>query len=203
MYYLDVNDEWSAVHHDDLWIYNKLQLSRVLGYNCGPVGAKVPKPDFYIVRPSINFLGMGRFAEVKWIKGSTNHFHPSNFWCEVFKGEHLSVDFYQKESSLVVRGIKSEDDPLYKWKRWEKIDRKVEFPSILNNLKGNYDWINCEFINGNLIEVHIRRNPDFRYQNDVAIPVWDNEVDKNEVEDAFYVADLEYDTYGRTGIYVK
>jgi len=40
MYHLDVNDEWNAIHHDDLWIYNKLQLSRILGYNCGPVGSK-------------------------------------------------------------------------------------------------------------------------------------------------------------------
>jgi hypothetical protein len=60
MYHLDVNDEWNAIHHDDLWIYNKLQLSRVLGYTCGPIGTTVPKPDFYIVRPSVNFLGNGR-----------------------------------------------------------------------------------------------------------------------------------------------
>lgn len=199
MYHLDVNDEWNAIHHDDLWIYNKLQLSRVLGYNCGPIGTTVPRPDFYIVRPSINFLGMGRYAEIKWIENTTDHLYPSDFWCEIFKGEHLSVDFHYQEPKLVVKGDKDENDPLYKWKKWEKIDRDVEFPSILKNLVGKYDWINCEFINGNLIEVHIRQNPDFRYDNEVAIPKWDD----NVVEDALFIQDLEYDTYGRKGIFVK
>jgi hypothetical protein len=199
MYHLDINDEWNAIHHDDLWIYNKLQLSRILGYNCGPIGSNVPKSDFYIVRPSINFLGMGRFAEILWIDDNTDHLYPSNFWCEVFKGEHLSVDFHYGEAKLVVRGIKDEKEPLYKWEKWEKIDKKVEFPSILKNLKGNYDWINCEFINGNLIEVHVRQNPDFRYNNQVAIPVWDDNFDKN----SNFIGDCEYDTYGRRGIIIK
>ncbi len=199
MYHLEVDDEWNSIHPNDLWIYNKIQLSRVLGYKCGPIGSTVPKPDFYIVRPAINFLGMGRFAEILWIEESTEHFHPSNFWCEVFEGEHLSVDFYYQEPKLVVRGIKDENDPLYKWKKWEKIEKKVDFPKILNNLKGNYDWINCEFINGNLIEVHIRQNPDFRYNNDVAIPVWDD----NFSENTDFIRDCEYNTYRRRGIFIK
>lgn len=199
MYHLEVDDEWNAIHYEDLWIYNKLQLSRVLGYKCGPIGSTVPKPDFYIVRPAINFLGMGRFAEIVWIEKSTDHFHPSNFWCEVFRGEHLSVDFHYQEAKLVVRGIKDDKDPLYKWKKWEKIDKQVNFPPILENLKGNYDWINCEFIDSNLIEVHVRQNPDFRYDNEVAIPVWDD----NFCENPSFIKDSEYDTYGRRGIYVK
>lgn len=199
MYHLEVDDEWNAIHYEDLWIYNKLQLSRELGYQCGPIGSTVPKPDFYIVRPSINFLGMGRFAEIVWIERSTEHFHPANFWCEVFKGEHLSVDFCHEEPKLVVRGIKDDNDPLYKWKKWEKIDREVKFPSILRNLKGNYDWINCEFIDGNLIEVHIRRNPNFRYGNTVAIPVWGEEDDKNH-SDLSYIEDS---GYLRRGFYLK
>lgn len=199
MYYLDVNDEWNAIHYDDLWIYNKLQLSRVLGYKCGPTGSTVPKPDFYIVRPAINFLGMGRYARIEWIDKESDLDHPSEFWCEVFKGEHLSVDYHYQEAKLVVRGIKDDKDPLYKWQKWEKVDKKVEFPLILKNLKGNYEWINCEFINGNLIEVHVRQNPDFRYDNDVAIPVWDD----NFCENPDFIKDLEYDTYGRRGIYIK
>ena len=199
MYHLDVNDEWNAIHPNDLWIYNKLQLSRVLGYKCGPIGTTVPKPDFYIIRPSINFLGMGRFAEILWIENSTDDFYPSNFWCEVFKGEHLSVDFHYQEAKLVVRGIKDDNDPLYKWQKWEKIDRKIGFPPILSHLTENYDWINCEFIDEKLIEVHIRQNPDFRYDNDIAIPVWDD----NFTENPDFIRDLEYDTYKRRGIYIK
>ena len=176
MYHLDVNSEWNSIHIDDLWIYNKLQLSRGLGYTCGPVGSTVPKPNFYVVRPAINFLGMGRFAEIKWIKESTEDLYPSDFWCEIFEGEHLSVDFYNQESKLVIRGFRDIDAPLYKWKKWEKINKEIEFPSILKNLKGNYNWINCEFIDGNLIEIHIRQNSDFRYNNNIAIPIWDDEL---------------------------
>ena len=199
MYHLEVDDEWNAIHYEDLWIYNKLQLSRVLGYKCGPIGSTVPKPDFYIVRPAINFLGMGRFAEIVWIERDTEHFHPSNFWCEVFKGEHLSVDYHYQEPKLVVRGIKDENDPLYKWQKWEKIEREVEFPSILKNLKGNYDWINCEFIDGNLIEVHTRQNPNFRYGNTVAIPVWGDENEKNPPDPSY----IEDSGYLRKGFYLK
>ena len=130
MYYLETDEEWNNIHPSDLWVYNKLLISRVLGYNCGPIGTTVPKPDFYIVRPSINLLGMGRFARKEWIEKDTSSFHPAEFWCEIFTGEHLSVDFHQKSADLVVRGIKEDNDPLYKWQKWEKIDQKVDFPEI-------------------------------------------------------------------------
>lgn len=189
MYHLEVDDEFNAIDVRDLWVYNKLQLSRVLGYNCGPIGTTVPKPGFYIVRPTINFLGMGRFSRLEWIEKSTDHFHPAEFWCEIFTGDHISVDFYQKQADLVIIGTRNEEDPLYKWKKWEKVDQKVEFPSILENLYGSYEWINCEFIGNSLIEVHFRRNPNFRYGNSVAIPVWEDEIDKNQkyIEDSGFL----------------
>lgn len=196
MYLLNGNDEWKNIHTSDLWVYNKLFLSRILGYTCGPVGTTVPKSDFYIVRPSFNLLGMGRFARKEWIEKYTDHFHPSEFWCEIFVGDHLSVDFRNKNCELVVIGSRDKNDPYYKWKKWEKINKKIEFPSILSQLKGNYEWINCEFIDGNLIEVHFRRNPDFRYNNNIAIPVWDEET----VDNMTYVEDNDY---FRKGFYIK
>ena len=196
MYLLEGNDEWNHIHSHDLWVYNKLFLSRVLGYTCGPVGTTVPRPDFYIVRPMLNLLGMGRFARKEWIEKYTDTFHPGEFWCEIFEGEHLSVDFYQQKAELVVLGTRDSKEPYYKWKKWEKIDRNVDFPEILKDLKGNYDWINCEFIGENLIEVHFRRNPDFRYGNSVAIPVWDDE----KVDNMRFIEDSDY---LRKGFYVE
>ena len=196
MYLLEGNDEWNHIHSDDLWVYNKLFLSRVLGYTCGPVGTTVPKPDFYIVRPMMNLLGMGRFARQEWIEKYTDTFHPAEFWCEIFEGEHLSVDFYQQKAELVVLGTRDLKEPYYKWKKWEKIERNVDFPEILKNLKGDSEWINCEFIGNQLIEVHFRRNPDFRYGNSVAIPVWDDE----KVENMRFIEDSDY---LRKGFYVK
>lgn len=199
MYHLEVEDEYNSIHPFDLWVYNKLQLSRVLGYTCGPAGMKVPKPDFYIIRPSINFLGMGRLSRIEWIENDTEHLHPAEFWCEVFKGEHLSVDFYKKHPELVVRGLRDPEDPLYKWKKWEKIHKKVDFPPILENLNGKYDYVNCEFVGGNLIEVHFRQNPDFRYGNTEAIPVWGEEFNQN-LDNYTYITDGDYE---RRGFWIK
>jgi hypothetical protein len=199
MYHLDGNDEWNNIHSSDLWVYNKLFLSRVLGYTCGPVGTTVPKPDFYIVRPSFNLLGMGRFARKEYIYKYTDHYHPSEFWCEIFEDEHLSVDFQYQEAKLIVLGTRSWENPLYKWDRWEKVQRNVQFPEILTKLVGNYEWINCEFIGNRLIEVHFRQNPDFRYGNKVAIPVWEENNCQN-YKDYEYIQDSDF---YRRGFWIK
>ena len=207
-YYPDSDQEWNQIHPQDLWIYNKLFLSRVLGYNCGPFGTSVPKPDFYIVRPSFNLEGMGRCAKKMFIRpqieGNFNEYdmHPSDFWCEIFEGEHLSVDFHHQKSELVVLGEREDENTFYKWKKWSKIDKKVEFPSILTNLVGEYEWINCEFIGNNLIEVHFRRNPDFRWKNSECLPVWDEEMYENMKNNCDYRFIPEKDYY-RIGYFVK
>jgi hypothetical protein len=197
--YPDCTEEWNQIHYEDLWVYNKLFLSRVLGYNCGPSGSWVPKPDFYVVRPSFNLLGMGRFSRFEYLEKSTDHLHPSEFWCEKFEGEHLSVDYYEQSSQLVVRGKKNSKKPLWRWEKWEKIDKKIDFPNILKKLKGNYEWINCEFIGEKLIEVHFRRNPDFRYDNSIAIPVWEDEKIINKNQNLTYI---ESEDYLRKGFYI-
>jgi hypothetical protein len=199
MYLLECDDEWNHIHSDDLWAYNKLFLSRVLGYICGPAGTTVPNPDFYIVRPSFNLFGMSRFARKEWIEKRTDGMHPSEFWCEIFEGEHLSVDFYHKQQNLTILGTKNKEDPIHKWSKWEKVDRKVDFPNILKNLKGDYEWINCEFIGGHLIEVQFRRNPNFRYGNSVAIPVWNEKIKENYEEYRF----IDDPSYERLGFWVK
>lgn len=198
MYYSDPTDEWKSIHLEDLWVYNKLILNHRLGHLCGPVGCSVPHSGHYIVRPCINLLGMGRFSRIEWLDNHTDHLHPAEFWCEIFQGEHLSVDYQNKEAKLVVLGERDVNDPLYRWKKWSKIDKKVEFPSILDSLKGNYEWINCEFIGDKLIEVHFRRNPDFRYGNSVAIPVW-KEQNIQKIDSLVFIED---EDYLRQGFYV-
>ena len=132
MYFSESSEEWNFIHNEDLWVYNKLFLSRVLEYNCGPAGVSVPRPDFYIVRPSMNVLGMSRFSRIEYLENNT----PSEFWCEVFRGEHLSVDYYKKQRSLIVRGIREPDSPLYKWSKWEKIRKKSKISKYLREIGG-------------------------------------------------------------------
>jgi hypothetical protein len=198
MYNLDSSDEWNFIHPEDLWVYNKLFLNHRLGHLCGPTGVSVPYSGYYIVRPSFNLLGMGRFCRKEWIYKNTEHFHPAEFWCEMFYGDHYSVDYQNKESKLVVLGEKDEDDPFYRWKKWTRVDAEVPFPTILNSLKGDYEWINCEFIGNRLIEVHFRRNPDFRYGNTIAIPVWKDEKVEN-IENLRFIED---EDYLRRGFYI-
>jgi hypothetical protein len=199
MYFLECDDEWNQIHPSDLWVYNKLFLSRVLGYACGPAGTTVPNPDFYIVRPSFNLFGMSRFARKEWIEKQTDDIHPSEFWCEIFEGEHLSVDFHHQQAELVILGTRKSENPLYKWDKWEKVDRDVKFPKILDQLHGNYEWINCEFIGNQLIEVHFRQNPDFRYGNTIAIPNWEENNQEN-FENYEYVQDSDFH---RRGFWIK
>jgi len=39
---------WQTVDPNDIWVMDKLILSRKLGYTCGPVGLDVPVPGVYI-----------------------------------------------------------------------------------------------------------------------------------------------------------
>lgn len=195
---MNFEDEWYKTHPKDHWFYNKLLLSCELGYTCGPVGIDVPSPGQYILRPVQNYLGMGRFARIATIEGSTDHLHPGEFWCEVFSGEHLSVDYHHGVCELVVKGTRDKKAPLWKWKQWKKINKKIKLPSILQETHGKYEWINCEFIGNKLIEVHFRQNPDFRFGNNVAIPVWDEkDIKKGPLR---FVEDQDY---RRKGFYIK
>ena len=68
-------DEWNLIDNKDLWVYNKLFLSRVLGYNCGPSGVPVPKPDFYVIRHSMNLMGMGRLSRIDLVQINSKYKH--------------------------------------------------------------------------------------------------------------------------------
>jgi len=163
---------WLQCNTEDLWIFDKLILSRKLGYVCGPVGLDVPRPDRYIIRPVMNLLGMGREAEITFIKQSTDMYPAGHFWCEVFKGRHLSVDYELGKQVLCVEGLRNDSDPLYRWARWQKVDIEVPYPNILRN---DLPYVNCEFIDGKLIEVHLRHNPDWLHNSDWLIPVWEGD----------------------------
>jgi hypothetical protein len=194
-----MDSEFKNINPDHLWIYDKLILSSKLGYVCGPVGTEVPSPGYYIVRPVINFLGLGLGASIEWIDNSTDQLTPGHFWCEIFEGDHISVDFYKGKSVLVVQGFK-QPDTLQKWDRWVKIDLNVQLPDILKDHADTYKWINCEFIGGKLIEAHLRYNPDFRFHNNEFIPVWEEQ--STDPPEGYSYIDYP-DIHGRIGGFIK
>lgn len=198
---MNTEDEvWADLSPEHMWIYDKLILSKKLGYTCGPVGIDVPKPGWYIVRPIMNLMGLGFGAEKIWIEKDTDNLSIGYFWCEWFEGRHLSVDYYKGKPILCVEGFKDSEELMY-WDAWSvilDIRNYLPIPEILKDIP--YDYINCEFIGGKLIECQLRRNLDFQWNNSEFIPVWEGE-NINPPNGWRYV---EYpDLHGRIGAFIK
>jgi len=196
-YYCDTKI-WNKVCEDDLWIFDKLIVSKKLGYVCGPKGVNVPEPGLYVARPCVNLMGMGRGARFVILVDETDYLiTDGTFWSQVFKGKHLSVDYYKGEQKLCVEGIRSDISNIQKWDMWKKVKDKMPYPNILNSLKGNYDWVNVEFIGDKIIEIHLRRNPDFKDHNaDCIIPVYAGE----EIKDKPFIKSVDSN---RVGFYLQ
>ena len=165
---------WESVDPNDIWVMDKLILARKMGYVCGPAGQRVPKKGNYVVRPCVNGFGMGAGASVEYLEQSTRHLPPGYFWCEMFEGRHLSVDYYWGQPLYAVEGFKS-PDTLTIWDKWVRVKDKVPLPKILTRFGMEYENLNCEFIDGKLIEVHLRGNPNFKYTNKEFIPVYEGQ----------------------------
>lgn len=198
---MNTEDEvWADLSPEHMWIYDKLILSKKLGYICGPVGIDVTKPGWYIVRPIMNLMGLGFGAEKIWIEKDTDDLPIGYFWCEWFEGRHLSVDYYKGKPILCVEGFKDSEELMY-WDAWSvilDIRNYLPIPEILKDIP--YDYINCEFIGGKLIECQLRRNLDFQWNNSEFIPVWEGE-NINPPDGWKYV---EYpDLHGRIGAFIK
>ena len=183
---------WEKADPNDLWIFDKLIVSRKLGYICGPVGVDVPKPDSYIVRPCVNILGMSRGAEFVYLEKDTMHLPAGYFWCERFNGRHISVDYLDGQQILAVEGFKEDLSRLYRFSKWQKVDDTVPLPSIFYSLTKKYRYINIEFIDGNPIEIHLRHNPDFVHGNSVAYPVWNDNPIMMDMQGLKYIEAPDY-----------
>jgi hypothetical protein len=190
---------WKTADPNDLWVMDKLILSRKLGYNCGPVGLDVPTPGYYIVRPCVNMLGLGLGAQKVWLDCETMHLPLGYFWCEWFEGRHLSVDYHRGLQTLCVEGIKPENT-FSKWSEWRRTKDYVNRPSLIMPFLQRYEWVNCEFIGGKLIEVHFRHNEDFEGGIDHFIPVWEGE---STVPPEGYTYKKYPDVHGRIGAFIK
>ena len=190
---------WDIIEPDDIWVMDKLILSRKLGYVCGPVGTPVPSSGWYIVRPCVNMKGLGLGAEKKWLDGNTDHLPHGHFWCEWFEGRHLSIDYHYDRQVLAVEGFKGES--LTKWDKWVRVDDKIKLPYYLQGLAHKYKELNCEFIGDKLIEVHLRWNPDF--QNDITeyIPVFS--VNHPDLTSEGYTWIDDKEIHGRIGAWIK
>mgnify|MGYP000859813386 CR=1 FL=1 len=192
---------WQNTDVQDLWIFDKLILSKHLGYNCGPTGTSVPVPGHYIVRPCVNAFGLGLGASKQFIDKSTDHLPPGHFWCEWFDGDHVSIDYDYGVQRLAVQGFK-DNDTFTQWDRWVKLSPppKLSLPKFLQPLQKKYQYTNAEFIGDKLIEIHLRNNPDFPPGRTEYIPVWQGQ---HEIPPKGYEYIEDPDVHGRIGAWVR
>ena len=190
---------WASIDPDDIWVMDKLILSRKMYYNSGPVGLDVPYPGYYIVRPCVNMLGLGLGARKVFLEKDTCHLHVGHFWCEWFEGRHLSIDYHWGKQTLAVEGIKPADT-FTKWSSWIRVADRIKLPNILNEFATRHEWINCEFIGGKLIEAHLRHNEDFDGNITHFIPVWEGE--SIDPPDGYQYRAYP-DVHGRIGAFIK
>lgn len=164
---------WRHTPPERLWKLDKLLLALHLGYRAGPAGLDVPEPGEYIVRPCVNALGMGQGAARYVLLDTTDHLPPGTFWCQWFTGQHLTVDYVLGRAVLVAEGL-PDTRQVGRFLGWRKlpIERAPPLPAVLEPEPGR---VNAEFIGGRVVEVHLRPNPDFRWGNVEARPVWAGE----------------------------
>jgi hypothetical protein len=182
-------------------LYNKLDLSLRLGYNCGPAGCPVTKTTDYVIRPVINLSGMGATAYIQRIEKNTDHdVPPGYFWCEKFRGNHISINYSWRKGQLYpVDACQGWNNPeeLYRFSRWQKLDKVPEFelPSWIHETMDAHH-INIEFVGGHIIEIHGRHGLDFPKGATEIIPVWkDTEMEQhmmyNEMKEWIFKANFE------------
>ncbi len=157
--------------------FNKLWLSEYLGYNCGPAGIAPTYSADYIVRPIMNLVGMSAGAEIKWIDtGDNSKVEPGYFWCEMFKGPQISIDYKWVGRWEPISCWEATIDAanLYMFKKWTRKSTFIELGSIFDEIaENNVTELNVEFVDGNVIEVHFRHSPDPEY--DELIPIWEGQ----------------------------
>jgi hypothetical protein len=180
------SDVWEFIEPDDLWIYDKLILSKKLGYKCGPSGTMPNKPGEYIVRPCVNFRMMGHGAKIETLHqyGSKIDIPIGYFWCERFYGRHLSYDYHFGKQVLAVEGFKDDPNRLDRFSKWKKVPDQYSLPECLIPIANKYEWLNIEAIDGRIIEVHLRYNDDFRnHDGEEIIPIWKEQFYPSECGD--------------------
>jgi len=182
-------------HHN--W-FNKLWLSELLKYNCGPCGTSPDVAGNYIVRPIYNLSGMGVGSTIKYLTpDDCSQVPPGYFWCEVFSGIQYSATYtFFHDTNPRWKPLKCwegerSSDEIFRFERWKRSDHFPNVPRLLNDLS-DVKLINVEFIGDKVIEVHLRDTPDPEY--DEIIPIWeDSKKDIDKYEEMCYTYQNSYE----------
>ncbi|MBY0438779.1 MAG: hypothetical protein K2W80_11345 [Burkholderiales bacterium] len=156
-------EAWQA-YPDDRWVYDRLELATLSGYPCGPAGTEPPakfqwrngwQTDWWM-KPILNLDGMGLGSRPYQFPVP-----PGHFWMPRFYGEHLSLDFeFTGGAWMCVLAVRAVYGPAWRVAMWERVSTEGRvLPRALQVVDASV--VNIETIGGNLIEAHLRGNPDF------------------------------------------
>ena len=181
-------EDWDTWQSSDSarWVLNKLELSIKLGYHCGPAMKPVDKTGEYIVRPIMNFSGMGIHTRKMFLEENRiTTIEPGYFWCEFFKGPQYSIDYTWKDNQyfpvFCTQGFIDEGEFVH-FNYWKRISYPgFILPKWVNDL--GKEKINIEFIGDKIIEIHLRHSDDFPPGASEIHPIWENTSD--EVKENF------------------
>ena len=135
------------------WLFNKLELSMRLGYDCGPACVPIKNAGNYIIRPTYNLYGMGIGAHKKFLDPNIHgeemihhkHIPPGYFWCEWFDGNHQSVDFIKDNNQWVpfhtMTGKHEDKHNLTKFIEWEVTEPEITLPKWLHDITTEYEHL--------------------------------------------------------------
>lgn len=135
---MDDCDVWKFIDGEDAWIYDKLILSKRLGYRCGPAGVVPEEVGDYIVRPISNYRMMGRGSSIVHIEAGQDIIPDGHFWCEVFTGRHLTFDYQYGVQKLAAEGFR-DGNRTDRFALWKKVADEYELPSILKPIAKKYE----------------------------------------------------------------
>jgi len=158
------------------WVFNKLAICERFGHLCAPAGIGVPRSGYYCIRPITNLMGMGIGSHKQWLEKGESIYRAGYFWCEWFRGRHLSVDYYKGYASSAYEGFK-EKNTTWKFNRWSRVDINIPsvIPNELSDLMMFSDWLNVEWIGNKVIEVHIRPTHWIEKKYDEYIVEWEGD----------------------------
>ena len=186
-----------AAYPNDRHLYNKLALSRILGYECGT--GLIPRAGTWIVRPIINLEGMGIDAVIQHYEAGAL-IPEGMFYSEVFTGRHITIDYECKngmwKQTQTFEGFNTPDN-LIQFSHWTRVVFPYTLPILLRSVEAKH--INIETIGGKIIEVHLRGNSD-PVMYDEFWPIW-SEGQQRPKMSYVRIPDKE-DHIGRLGFYV-
>lgn len=145
---------------------DRLELARRMEYPCGG-HADRPAPGLWFTKPVRNPAGMGVdarpnvYLEGGW-SGWARDFDDGSMWMPMFTGEHFSVDFRRCRGGAWRQLLTVRCDPdvlAGRPAQWCKDNVAFHVPAALRGVDA--EWLNVEFIGGEVIEAQARRNTDF------------------------------------------